>query len=147
MHCMCADPVLLLTESIYSCTWPDHTCSIGKGSRESAEGVCHAMQAAEVRVTEVCGFDMSAVNRHRWHPGHTAGLSVRPSVRSSVRLAVPESLCLSVRPSVRPSVCLWHVFSQWQGQPACITSFALSCINVSQKSPDHAKPLYCSDSM
>ncbi len=32
------------------------------------------MQAAEVRMTEVCGFDMSAVNRHRWHPGHTAGL-------------------------------------------------------------------------
>ncbi len=27
-------------------------------------------------MTEVCGFDVSAVNRHRWHPGHTAGLSV-----------------------------------------------------------------------
>jgi len=74
MHCMCADPVLLLTEPIYSCKWPDHTCSVGLGSWESTDGVCHSMQAAEVRMTEVCGFDMSAVNRHRWHPGHTAGL-------------------------------------------------------------------------
>ena len=33
-------------------------------------------QAAEVRTADVCGFDMSAINRHRWHPGHTAGLPV-----------------------------------------------------------------------
>ena len=40
--------------------------------------VCmHAcVQAAEMRTADVCGFDMSAINRHRWHPGHTAGLPV-----------------------------------------------------------------------
>lgn len=27
-----------------------------------------------MRTTDVCGLDMSALNRHRWHPGHTAGL-------------------------------------------------------------------------
>ena len=74
--CIACGPVLLLTEPICSCICSDHTCSIGINSWESADGVCRVMQAAEVRMTEVCGFDVSAVNRHRWHPGHTAGLSV-----------------------------------------------------------------------
>ncbi|KAL3131069.1 hypothetical protein ABBQ38_000384 [Trebouxia sp. C0009 RCD-2024] len=33
-------------------------------------------QAVEMRTTDVCGLDMSAMNRHRWHPGHTAGIAV-----------------------------------------------------------------------
>lgn len=53
------------------------------------------MQAAEVRTADVCGFDMSAINRHRWHPGHAAGLPVYLIVCASLRFHV------SVRMSVR----------------------------------------------
>lgn len=34
-------------------------------------------QAAEARTGTVCGFDMSAANRYRWHPAHTSGMSPR----------------------------------------------------------------------
>lgn len=33
------------------------------------------VQAAEARTDEVCGFDMSAINRYRWTPAFTSGLS------------------------------------------------------------------------
>ncbi len=31
------------------------------------------VQAAEVRTRDARGVDVSAVNRHRWHPAYTAG--------------------------------------------------------------------------
>lgn len=31
------------------------------------------VQAVEIRTTEVCGFDMSGVNLHRWHPAYLCG--------------------------------------------------------------------------
>lgn len=39
-----------------------------------------AMQAVEMRTTDMAGLDMSGINRHRWHPGHTAGIPppIRP---------------------------------------------------------------------
>lgn len=32
--------------------------------------------AAEMRTKDVCGFDMSAVNRNRWHPSYLSGVAV-----------------------------------------------------------------------
>lgn len=32
------------------------------------------MQAVEVRTTEACGLDLSAVNLYRWHPAYAAGV-------------------------------------------------------------------------
>jgi len=32
------------------------------------------VQAVEARTTEVCGVDMSAINRYRWTPAFAAGM-------------------------------------------------------------------------
>jgi len=32
------------------------------------------VQAVEARTTEVCGVDMSAINRYRWTPAFAAGV-------------------------------------------------------------------------
>lgn len=31
------------------------------------------VQAVEIRVSDVCGVDMSPSNQYRWHPSHLAG--------------------------------------------------------------------------
>ncbi|KAK9836263.1 hypothetical protein WJX81_000365 [Elliptochloris bilobata] len=38
---------------------------------------CHA---AEARTGAVCGFDMSAADRYRWHPAHTSGTTLAPGM-------------------------------------------------------------------
>ena len=35
------------------------------------------LQAVEARTTEVCGIDMSAINRYRWTPAFAAGVPLK----------------------------------------------------------------------
>lgn len=32
------------------------------------------VQAVEIRISNVCGVDLSPTNQHRWHPSHLSGL-------------------------------------------------------------------------
>ena len=34
------------------------------------------VQAAEIRIADVCGVDLSPSNQYRWHPSHLAGISL-----------------------------------------------------------------------
>lgn len=69
--------------------------------RTALIGLVLTLQAVEMRTTDVCGLDMSAMNRHRWHPSHTAGL--HPP-------ACCPGMCIAPRPRLQCCVCL-HVFA------------------------------------
>ena len=55
--------------------WLKGKVTSGNGRR--ANPACEyrrlAAQAVEARTTEVCGVDMSAINRNRWTPAFAAG--------------------------------------------------------------------------
>ncbi|KAK3261796.1 hypothetical protein CYMTET_29312, partial [Cymbomonas tetramitiformis] len=86
------------------------------------------MQAVELRTRDVCGFDVSAMNLHRWHPAYSTGVPLDPGAfvplsepitcwHFDMYLPPEESEQKRVEVEfVRPGLCnaviFWHALAQ-----------------------------------